>query len=215
MSSDLWHQGCPPAPTLRPASPRQVSRHLLLSPPEAGSCATAQVEESRWPPASAGVWVRLEVALAEGLAAAIGRDLRPQRTAEPVDLRLDLGGRVGILMAEHRQESANRLRTTRTAPAWVIRSASRLSWQSWASAAKTASLAARCPKRLLGSGRRRKGIEREEGLPRPRLLFEGGQQLGHLGVQVVAWVVELGTEEGDERATGPHVWGKESVWKVV
>ena len=100
---------------------------------------------ARWPPASARVWVRLAVALAGGLTAAIGRDLRPQRTSEPVDLRLDLGGRVGILMAELAKKSAIRLSPIRTAPAWVICSAFRLSWQSWASAAKTASLVARCP----------------------------------------------------------------------
>ena len=68
---------------------------------QAAACASLT---ARWPPASVGVWVRLEVALAGGLTAAIGRDLHQQRTAEPVDLRLDLGGRVGILMAEHRQE---------------------------------------------------------------------------------------------------------------
>ena len=50
------------------------------------------------------MWGRLAVSLAGSLTAAIGRNLRPQRTTEPVDLRLDLGGRVGILMVEHRQE---------------------------------------------------------------------------------------------------------------
>ena len=64
------------------------------------------------------------------------------------------------------------------------------------------------PQRLRGREGGGKGVERGESVPRPCLLFEGGQQLGHLGVQVVSWVVELGTEQGDERATGPERMGE-------
>ena len=151
---------------------------------------------------------RLEVALVEGLPAAIGRDLRLQRTAEPVDLRLDLGGRVGILMVEHRQEIRQQAEHDADGP----RLGDPLGLQ-----AVVAELGERgedgftrgeVPQRLRGWEDGWKGIERGEGLPRPRLLFEGGQQLGHLGLQVVVWGVQLGREEGDERATGPHRVGE-------
>ena len=75
--------------------------HGTPAPAQAAVCAVLTARES---PASAGVWVCLAVALAGSLTAAIGRDLHQEWPMKPVDLRLDLGGRVGILMAEHRQE---------------------------------------------------------------------------------------------------------------
>ena len=128
--------------------------------------------------------------------------------AEPVDLRLDLGGRVGILMVEHRQEirqqaehdaDGPRLGDPRGLQAVVAELGQR---------GEDGFTRGEVPQGLRGREDGRKGVERGEGLPRPGLLFEGGQQLGHLSVQVVVWGVHLGTEEGEERATGAHRVGE-------
>jgi hypothetical protein len=78
------------------------------------------------------------------LPAVIGRDLGPQRAAQPVNPGLDLLSRVAILMREHRTQIGEQAAHDPHGPARVTRSAVRLSWRNWASAWNNTSLWARC-----------------------------------------------------------------------
>ena len=155
---------------------------------------------------------------AGGLTAAIGRSPTPDPAAdrEPVDLRLDLGGRVGILMAEHRQEIRQQAEHDADGP----RLGDPLGLQ-----AVVAELGQRgedgftrgeVPQGLLGREGGGKGVERGEGLPSPGLLFEGGEPAGSPRCPGRRLGRPSGHRGGRRaRHRCPCVWGKESVCRVA
>ena len=179
--------------------------HGTPAPAQAAVCAVLTARES---PASAGVGVCLEVALAGSLTAAIGRDLHQEWPMKPVDLRLDVGGRVDILMAEHGEEIRQETEDDPDRPRLGDPRGFQAVMAELGQRGEDGFTRGEVLQGLGGREGNGKGVERGEGLARLCLVFQGGQQLGHLGVQVVVWGVQLGREEGDERATGPHRVGE-------
>ena len=127
---------------------------------------------------------------------------------KPVDLRLDVGGRVGILMAEHREEIRQETEHDPDSPCAGDALGFQALMAELGQRSEDGLTRGKVPQRRLGWEGGGKGSERGEGLPSPCLVFEGGQQVGHLGVRVVVWVIELGTQEGEKRATGAQRMGE-------
>src|SRR5262249_33419032 len=140
--------------------------------------------------------------------AVIGCDLRLQRTTEPVNPRLDLLGRVAILMREHRPQAGQQVEhdphgagggDPLSGEAVVEERGERLE-------ARLALV--EVGRGLVGQALRRERREGWGGPPRPRQAFEVRQQVRHPRLQRAWWRIHLRTNQGDEGSTGDEGVGQ-------
>src|SRR5215510_7260182 len=136
------------------------------------------------------------------LLAVIGGDLGLQRTPEPVNPRLNLRGRVAILMREHRTEVGQQVEYNPHGPGEGHPLSGKAVMEELGERLKDRLALVEVGRGLVGQALRRERHEGRGGPPRPRQTFEVRQQVRHPRLQCAWWRIHLRTDQGDERPTG-------------
>src|SRR5919197_2928100 len=140
--------------------------------------------------------------------AVIGCDLGLQRTTEPVNPRLDLLGRVAILMREHRTQVGQQVEHDPHGPSEGHPLSGEAVMEELGERLEDRLALVEVCRGLVGQALRRERREGWGGPPRPRQAFEVRQHLRYPRLQPAWWLIHLRIDQGDERPTSDEGVGQ-------